>query len=178
MTLQKICRRPRPVTSLGIALALASAALSGVSAAAAPPVLTMVQFLDFCRSTTLAEARAKGDALGWRKMGVADGASEWNERFLDVNGGTLGAVTWRRSDEDGDGILSFWVADGESRHRACSYTSGVPDGILDTLNKTFGKPSYYSAHQYGEVIFWTQGAREVSFSRMNSSVDVSIVYKY
>lgn len=163
-----------PSTAVAAMLVTSPAA---AASAALPPALTLDQFLEFCRSTTVAEAKIKGDALGWRPMGHADSASEWRERFLDVNGGALGAVTWRRGEDDGDGILSFWIAAGESIHRACSLSTSTPDGILDSLKQAFGKPSYFSGHKYGEVVFWTHGSREVSFSRMNSSVGVMIVYK-
>jgi hypothetical protein len=159
-----------------ITLAALLMALSDIAAMAAPaPMLNVAQLLDFCRSTTMAEAERKGDAFGWRRGG--DDKS-WREGFLDANGGTVGVLVWRRSDSEADGMLSFWIAVGESRHRACSYATGEPEGLLDGLKQAFGTPSAVFSHDFGEVVTWTQGHMEASLSRVNSSVDVVISHEF
>lgn len=161
-----------------ITLAAMLVVLSSKAAMAAPPsALTTAKLLDFCRSTTVAEAESKGNLLGWRKTGDADN-NGWREGFLGMNGGTVDIVTWRRGENDADGILSFWVANGESRHRACSYSTGTPDGLLDSLKQEFGTPTDVLNHDFGEVVTWTQGSMEVSFSRVNSSAGIVISYKF
>lgn len=152
---------------------------SSMAAATAEPlsVPTTVQILDFCRSATMAEAETKGSALNWQRMSDTDLAG-WREGFLASNGGTVDIIGWRRSENDVDGLLSFWIANGESRHRACSYSVGTPDGLLDGLKRELGAPSDVLSHDFGEVVTWTQGAMEVSFSRVGSSAGVVVSNEY
>lgn len=161
-----------------IALSAALLVLSNVTAmAATPSALTTAQLLDFCRSTTMAEARSKGSVLGWRDMSDADD-NGWREGFLNMNGGTVDIVTWRRGENDADGILSFWIANGESRHRACAYSTGTTDGLLDSLKQAFGAPTSVLPSDVGEVVTWTHGSMEVNFSRVGSSAGVVISYAF
>jgi hypothetical protein len=158
------------------ALAVVLLTLSSVAATAEPPsTVPTAQLLDFCRSTTMAEAERKGDALGWQRGGDDKG---WREGFLEANGGTVSVLIWRRNQNDADGLISFWIATGESRHRACSYSTGRPEGLLDGLKQAFGTPTSFLNHDLGEVVTWTQDSMEVSFSRVNSSAGVVISYEF
>jgi hypothetical protein len=55
-------------------------------AAAMPPLPTLTQLFDFCGSQTMAEAEAKADQLGWRRMIDAD-LNDWRAGFIAYNGG-------------------------------------------------------------------------------------------
>jgi hypothetical protein len=155
-------------------LAVVPAAAPG--AAASQRALTTAQLVDFCRSQTMTEAESKASALGWKKLddSINDG---WREGYLSMNGGSVEVITWQRSDMDTEG-LSFWIADGESSHRVCAYSTKTPVGLLDSLTDRFGKPSSVLEHAFGEVVFWTQGSMEVSFSRVDSSAGVTISHDF
>jgi hypothetical protein len=160
-----------------IALAMLLAVPAAAPALAAPQrALTTAQLVDFCHSLTMAEAEGKASALGWGKMDdhVNDG---WRQGYLSMNGGSVDVITWRRSDMVTE-ALSFWIAIGESSQRVCAYSTKNPAGLLDSLNDQFGKPSSVLKHDFGEVVFWTKGSMEVSFSRIDSSAGVTISYDF
>jgi hypothetical protein len=90
------------------------------AAAVTPSMLTFVQLVDFCTSKTLAEAEAKGDQLGWRRLTPAE-LENWRTSYIASTGNTVEGTGWRRGDKDGGDSLSFWVARGPSQHRACAY---------------------------------------------------------
>lgn len=160
-----------------ITLAMLLLVPAAAPALAAPQrALTTAQLVDFCSSSTMAEAESKASALGWKKLDDAINAG-WREGFLDMNGGSVDIVTWQHSDIDTES-MSFWIAVGESRLRVCDYSTKAPDGLLDSLNQAFGKPSSFLKHDFGEVVFWTQGSMEVSFSRVDSTASVAISYKF
>ena len=89
------------------------------AAAAAPSTLPIAQLVDFCRSTTIAEAEAKGEQLGWRRMTPAE-LEDWRMGFVAYTDGPVEVSGWRRENNDGGELLSFWVARGPSQHRACA----------------------------------------------------------
>jgi len=159
-----------------IALAILLVVPAAPGMAAPPRALTTAQLVDFCRSLTMAEAESKAHALGWKKMddNVNDG---WREGYLSMNGGSVDVITWQHSDTDTES-LSFWIAVGETSHRVCAYSTKAPAGLLDSLNDQFGKPSSFLKHDFGEVVFWTQGAMEASFSRVDSSAGVTISHDF
>jgi hypothetical protein len=120
------------------------------AAVVTPSVLTLAQLVDFCTSKTLAEAEAKGDQLGWRRIASTGNA-------VEVSG-------WRRGDIDGGDSLSFWVARGPGQHRACAYSVTNPAGLLDDLSERFGTPSNLEKHDFGTTASWKLGVTEISFS--------------
>lgn len=160
-----------------VTMAMLLAVLAAAPVLAAPQrALTGAQLFDFCRSQTMAEAESKANALGWKKMDDRVNKG-WREGYLSMNGGSVDVITWQRSDIETEG-LTFWIAIGESRHRACAYSTKTPAGLLDSLNDQFGKPSSFLKHDFGEVVFWTQGALEVSFSRVDLSAGVTIRHDF
>jgi hypothetical protein len=54
--------------------------------AAMPPLPTLTQLFDFCGSQTMAEAKAKADQFGWRRMTDAD-LNDWRAGFIAYSGG-------------------------------------------------------------------------------------------
>jgi hypothetical protein len=132
------------------------------AAVVTPSVLTLAQLVDFCTSKTLAEAEAKGDQLGWRRIASTGNA-------VEVSG-------WRRGDIDGGDSLSFWVARGPSRHRACAYSVTNPAGLLDDLSERFGTPSNLEKHDFGTTASWKLGVTEISFSQVGQSSVLHIVH--
>jgi hypothetical protein len=137
------------------------------AAAVTPSMLTFVQLVDFCTSKTLAEAEAKGDQLGWRRLTPAE-LENWRHT-VEVSG-------WRRGDKDGGGSLSFWVARGPSQHRACAYSVTNPAGLLDDLSERFGTPSNLEKHDFGTTASWKLGVTEISFSQVGQSAVLYIVH--
>jgi hypothetical protein len=149
--------------------------LSG-KALAMPPLLSIDQFLEVCRSDTVAEATAKGDAFGWARMEDSQ-IEDWRTHFLAYNGGTVQVIGWRRGESDGDGLLSFWIAIGPNGHKACSYSLAHPEGLLDGLIDHFGKPASLDKYEFGTVANWQQGLAEVSYSQVGSSTGIVVSYK-
>jgi hypothetical protein len=130
-------------------IGVASSVLFAVgAAAAAPSTLPFAQLVDFCGSTTIAEAEAKGERLGWRRMTAAE-LEDWRLGFVTYAGGSVEIAGWRREDNDGGESLSFWVARGPSRHRACAYTATNPARLLDDLSEHFGTPNNLEKYDFG-----------------------------
>jgi hypothetical protein len=145
------------------------AALCGVRAATAmPPTITLPQLLDFCDSQTIAEAQAKGDQFGWRRMTGTE-LADWRTGFIAYNGGPVEVSGWRRGDQSGDDSLSFWVAGGPNGHKACAYTVTGPAHLLDDLSERFGAPTSLDKREFGPTAVWKRGATEISFSQVGSS---------
>ena len=61
----------------GVISSIALVGAFGIArAAASPAALTMTQLFNVCESSTVGEAAAKGDRLGWRRVSdTADGDS-------------------------------------------------------------------------------------------------------
>jgi hypothetical protein len=145
------------------------------SAPGMSPALPTTQLFDFCDSRTIAEAEAKGSLLGWQRM--ADGElEEWRTGFLSYNGGSVAALGWRRGGKNGDDSLSFWVARGPHKHRACAYSAANPAKLLDGLLERFGAPATLDKYDFGTTALWKLGQMEVSFSQVGSSTVLYIVH--
>jgi hypothetical protein len=65
--------------------------------------------LDVCEATSLDEATNRGGRLGWP---AAPEDRDWHAGFERHNGGPVHVVGWRRTEREGDGLLSYWVASG------------------------------------------------------------------
>ena len=130
------------------------------------------EFMNICESSTLSDASAKGDALGWPRMSDEN----WHSSFVADNGGTLEDVGWRPKEEV---AVSFWIAKGRASYRACSYSvtdpSG-PAGLMEALTERFGPPSYLNKTDLGTTAFWNQGSMEASLSQVGSSIGIQISY--
>jgi hypothetical protein len=145
------------------------------AAAVTPSMLTFVQLVDFCTSKTLAEAEAKGDQLGWRRLTPAE-LENWRTSYIASTGNTVEGSGWRRGDKDGGDSLSFWVARGPGQHRACAYSVTNPAGLLDDLSERFGTPSNLEKHDFGTTASWKLGVTEISFSQVGQSAVLYIVH--
>lgn len=155
---------------------IAAAALGTVLAAgrvAAMPALTTAQLFDVCGSSTISEAAAKGDRLGWRRMSDAQ-LEEWRSSFIACNGGSVQVLAWRRGEKDGDDSLSFWIARGPNGHRACSYSTASPDGLLDALSERLGAPETLDKYDFGATAYWKRDAAEIYFSQVGSRAGVTM----
>jgi hypothetical protein len=146
-------------------------------AAGMPSALTSSQLFDICASSTLSEAAPKGDQLGWPRMSDAQ-LEDWRSKFIHHNGGSVQVLGWRRGQRDGDDSLSFWIAEGPNGHRACSYSTGDPGGLLDALSERFGTPTSLDKHDFGTTAYWKRGAIQASFSQVGSSAVVNISYHH
>ncbi|MFB9951481.1 hypothetical protein ACFFP0_21745 [Rhizobium puerariae] len=160
----------RMATGLTILTLLASGA-----AAAMPSPLTVPRLLDICLSSTVSEATAKGNALGWGRMKDQE-TEEWRTNFLAYNGGSVDVIGWRRGENEGDGLLSFWIAKGPNSHRACSYSLAGPSKLLAALIEQLGTPGTSDKSDLGTTAYWKHGSMEVSFSQFGSSTIVNIAH--
>lgn len=163
------CTRMRYLTA-GIVFGVLSAV---ADAAAAPPMLTLAQLLEFCDSKTLAEAEAKGDQLGWRRMTQAE-LEDWRAGFAASTHSAVEVSGWRR--EDGGDSLSFWVAHGPNQQRACSYAVNNPALLLDDLSERFGAANDLDKRDSGTTASWKFGATEISFSQVGQSAVLYVVH--
>ena len=148
--------------------ALLLAVLAAGPSRADPLPLTVPQLDAVCRSATMAEAAGHGDASGWRRLS-GPRLDAWRASFVAVNGGTVQLLTWGRGQEEGDGLLSFWIARGGADHRACTYSSSGSSGLLDGLTAHLGPPRDLARSEYGVQAFWKLGATEVSFSQVGTA---------
>jgi hypothetical protein len=155
--------------------ALLNVLLAAGMSAAMPAMPPLAQVLDFCGSTTMPEAAAKGDQLGWRRMTDAE-IEPWRTGFAATNGGPVEVLGWRRGDNDRDDSLSFWVAHGPNRHKACSYAATNPARLLDDLSERFGAPSNLEKSELATTAAWKLGAMEVSFSQVGSRALIYVIH--
>lgn len=121
--------------------------------------------LDVCDATTLDEAAGRGERLGWP---AAPEDRAWRARFERYNGGTVRVISWRRSEREGDGLLSYWVASGPNAHRACAFTTSQPQ-LLEAMRGRFGTPDTFE--EQGDIVsaFWQRADAEISFTRVGAS---------
>ncbi len=161
-----------PNVMIGVAFSVLFAA---GAAAATPSMLTLAQLVDFCGSTTIAEAEAKGGQLGWRHMTPAE-LEDWRAGFVAYSGDAVEVSGWRRGDKDGSESLSFWVAHGPNLHRACAYSLTNPARLLDDLSERFGTPNNLEKYDLGTTASWKLGAMEISFSQVGQSAVLYVVH--
>lgn len=152
------------------------AAFSGIGAATAMPVDMMVdRLLDICEATTVQTAIVRGDELGWQRLTNAE-TEEWRTHFLAYNGGSVDVVGWRREQAGGADSLSFWVAAGPNGHKACTYSTARPAGLLDALAERLGASDDLDQNDTIESITasWTRGTVEYSLAQVGSSAVINI----
>lgn len=121
--------------------------------------------LDVCEAVTLDEAAIKAERLGWP---VAPEDRDWRANFQRYNGGTVSIVSWRRSEREGDGMLSYWVASGPNAHRACVFATDQ-SGLFEALRARFGTPNTYEGQGDNVNAFWQRAGTEISFTRVGVS---------
>lgn len=145
----------------------------GTGSAMAAPALTPAQIFDICSSSTISEGATKGDRLGWQRRSDAR-LEEWRRGFVAYNGGSVEVLAWQRGEKDGDDSLSFWIARGPNEHRACSYSTSNPAGLLDALSEHFGAPNALDKYDFGTTAYWKRGVTQVTFSQVGSNASVNI----
>ena len=151
--------------------------LLGKAAAGMPPVLTMAQVLDFCASPSVQEAAARGDELGWQRMGNAQ-FEPWLASFKAHNDGWVEVVGWTRGPTEGDGSLSFWTAQALDGQRACSYSIADAPGLLEELSGQLGTPGNLYKDNLMTSASWGSGSSAIYFSQVASTVLVSITHNH
>ncbi len=152
------------------------AALFSMGGAVAMPVdMTVDRLLNICGAPTVQKATAKGDELGWQRMTNAE-TEEWRAHFVGYNGGSVELVGWRRNNAAGPESLSFWVAVGPNGHKACTYSTMQPAGLLDALSERLGAPDTLDGDSAAGITSaaWKRDAVVYSFTQVGSSATVSV----
>lgn len=90
-----------------------------------------------------------------------------------VQGGKLG---WQRENAGQTDSLSFWLALGPNGHKACTYSTARPAGLLDALSARLGPPDTLDKEDAIEMIsaYWKQGAVAYSFTQIGSSATIAV----
>ncbi|SHJ87737.1 hypothetical protein SAMN02745194_03620 [Roseomonas rosea] len=155
---------------------LCAAALLATQPAAATPALPSIpKLLELCASTTMAEATARGERLGWQRL--SDTRLEpWRSGFLRHNGGTVEVVGWQRGEKEGEGALSFWIAKGPNAHRACYFSAAGAPGLLNDLSEALGEPDNLDKTADIVLASWTFGPTQVQFAQTGASAVVNYAY--
>lgn len=141
---------------------------------ASPKNLTATQLIDFCSSSTVSDASAKGDQFGWRKMTDA-ALHEWRTSFISYNGGSVDVTGWKRGGDEHGESLAFWIAQGPNSHKACSYSLGSDPGLLGGLSEILGVPE--TVEGTNANAHWKTELMEVYYTQVGSSTLVNINYK-
>ncbi|NKB84715.1 hypothetical protein HED51_22905 [Ochrobactrum grignonense] len=138
--------------------------------------MTVDRLLDICEAPNVRAATVKGDELGWRRQTDAE-TEEWRSHFVAYNGGSVEVVGWRRDDNAGEAdLLSFWVAVGPNGHKACTFSTKKPAGLLNALSERLGIPDTMEKEDAIEMIsaYWKRGAVEYSFTQIGSTAAIAI----
>ncbi|NSZ17092.1 hypothetical protein [Agrobacterium vitis] len=126
--------------------------------------ITVAQALAVCRSTSVEEARQKGDQLGWPRMPED---KNWKSSYESYNKVTVDVVGWW--DEEAGSRLSFWVATGVNPGRACSYSLTNNDSLLADLKVELGKPENEDHNEISDNAYWQRPGAEIYFTKVGSS---------
>jgi hypothetical protein len=157
------------------AIAIICAVLGAMSAPAAAAGLTAARLIDICAAPSVEIATQMGDALGWPRLPDAQ-TKEWRAAFLAHNGGTVDLVGWSRDTGDAPESLSFWIATGPNGHKACTYSTQRPAGLLDELTAILGAPDSLDRNDELPRVsaVWVRASRLYTFSRLGSVALVTI----
>lgn len=132
--------------------------------------------LGVCHATTLAEATAAGERLGWVQADP-QAPEDWRSGFLSYNGGPVDVVDWRQGKAEKDEALSFWIAGGVNAHRACTYSVTDGTALLAALTDQFGVPKQSDTTPFGSSAYWSSDGYEIAFTHVASSAMVNISFK-
>ncbi len=130
----------------------------------------LIAILDVCEATSVDEATNRGGRLGWP---TAPRDRDWRAGFERHNGGSVQVVGWHRTEREGDGLLSYWVASGRNPHRACSFTTDQP-GLLEALRDRFGTPDTFEEHGVIISAFWKRAEAEISLTQVGASSSLNL----
>ncbi|WP_432355115.1 hypothetical protein RMR16_020155 [Agrobacterium sp. rho-13.3] len=145
------------------------------AAAAMPENMTVDRLLAICDATDVQAATVQGDKLGWQRLTDAE-TEGWRTDVVGYNGGSVEVVGWRRESAGRTDSFSFWVAVGQNGHKACTYSTARPAGLLDALSARLGPPNTLDKEDSVEMIsaYWKQGAVEYSFTQIGSSATIAV----
>ena len=145
------------------------------AATAMPDNMTVERLLAICEASSVQVATIQGDKLGWQRLTDAE-TEEWRAHFVGYNGGSVEAVGWRRKSADQSDLLSFWIATGPNGHKACTYSTTKPAGLLDALSAVLGTPDTQNKEDAVEMIsaYWKRGEVEYSFTQIGSSATIAV----
>lgn len=157
-----------------IIIGICAAFLNSGVATAMPVDMTIDRLFDICAAPTVQAAAVKGDELGWRRTIHDAKTDEWRTNFVAYNGGSVDVVDWRREQADGIESLSFWIATGPNKHKACAYSTPMPAGLLDALSERLGKPDNLEKNDVLVSAWWKRGEIVYSFTQVGSSASITI----
>lgn len=159
---------------IAIISATVVAVYAGVSTAA-PEEMTVSRLIGICTVSSIKDASARGDELGWQRMSEAD-TSQWRSAFAGYNGVSVDVVGWKREPSDNTDSLSFWIAVGPNGHQACVYSTKRPAGLMDALKARLGPPVSFDHIKEIEstTAFWKKEGMEYAFSQTGSSAMIHI----
>lgn len=145
------------------------------AATATPENMTVNHLLAICEAPDVQAAIVQGDKLGWQRL-TDEETEDWRTHFVGYNGGSVEAVGWRRESAGRTDSLSFWVAVGPNGHKACTYSTARPAGLLDALSTRLGPPDTLDKEEAIEMIsaYWKQSAVEYSFTQTGSSATIAV----
>lgn len=154
---------------------MCAAFLNTGAATAMPMDITVDRLLNICEAPTVQAAKVKGDELGWQPQTEAE-TEEWRTHFVASNGGSVKIVGWRHDEAGQAETLSFWIAVGPNGHKACSYSTARPGGLLNSLSERLGAPDDLDKNDTTEMIsaYWKRGAVAYSFTQAGPSVALNI----
>lgn len=137
--------------------------------------MTVDRLLAICEAPDVQAAVEQGDKLGWERLTDAE-TEEWRTHFVGYNGGSVDVVGWMRESGGQTDTLSFWVAVGPNGHKACTYSTARPAGLLDALSARLGPYDTLDKEDAIDMIsaYWKRGAVEYSFTQTGSSAIIAV----
>ena len=145
--------------------------LYAAAASEQPPVNVEI-IVDVCMALNVSDAAVKGGALHWHR--IID--KEWEKSFTRYNGGTVEVVGWRGGDDERDGLLSFWIANGPSPHKSCSYIGPASgEEIIKETTARLGVPSTLKTDELGTFAEWGVDSERVELYRVGTLVSITFL---
>ncbi|MCR9058436.1 MAG: hypothetical protein NXI02_13960 [Rhodobacteraceae bacterium] len=137
--------------------------------------MTAERLFDICEASTVDEAAAKGEKLGWQRMSDAQ-LEEWRASFVGYNGGSVEVLGWQQETPGAAVSLSFWIATGPNAHKACSFSTKQPGDLLEAISERLGSPDSLNKDDALGVVSasWKRDGAEYYFSQVGSSVAVNV----
>lgn len=124
--------------------------------------------MNICESPTVAEASAKGDALGWKRVND----EKWHRALQSGVSGTLEDVGWQSPGNESESI-AFWTVTGKRNSKVCTYNIEDAAGILEALIRQFGAGSRDMSGAL-DAVSWQQGAMHVLYVHVGSVNRITI----
>lgn len=154
-------------TWLLVALALV-APIPALAEGSSSPI-NPAQFFDICDSPDVAAASSKASGFGWSAIGGAD-LDEWRTRFEDFNQMRVSVAAWRVGEGVEEQRVSFWTAQGENGHRACTYNGETDVGLRAAMIERYGALEETTPG----VLFWAFGRTQAAYSQSGKAIYINI----